>query len=1001
MSATLGVGAMNLGDGLKLETQILDGKTKLILAPYGAQAKDSRPTGNKARAQRAALKGKQPGQVLRSVQSNLVKTEQPVTKPRSEKDLGKVPSEKTPSNVLKELENKNHGTVIQQSVPPTKQFHGKPKPVAKNTTVSYVPKQRPQKKHGITAEELRESLVCLTQEQFQQILLTINHGSKSNVLDTVTKESEEETVEQLLKTESEPSGTEEHTSASPEKQEELHTVQQTNIQNARQQGHLFSTLGERESDKSLQEAKKAQWRRELDEQIALKKKLKETTQDYAKSRQHETHSTEYNGTTRLPFPDHSKEMYSSDYITPAQDDPLLKTSIGPATTESSPTISCGPSERASSFSSPELPAAIRTAFVLGEVAPLDHPFSAIKRQQQKIWLDELNKQREDVMLRKLQEKQKLLEEEDTDRWAMHFDSFKKQNNTQTQIPNKIVNLQRSEDLLPADEMPNSLTPSTFSTPSYLQRAGSELVKSTEEDNFQGQKSGFLRTMTSLLDPVQIEERDKKRLKQMEHQKAIAAQVEEKRRRKQLEEQQRKCEEQEEEQRLAKEREHMRKQFEEDAFRQKKKEEVLTLKTNELYQTMQRAQEEAHRIKQEQRMRDLAQKGHDISKLQRNLAGDLIQEDFSMAGSRSADILPEDHPIERNYSVNQSIATSVSPRKDTAVQTDVVMNTDFKRNEKAIAWRDLQNSSPDIPVEFKDQQNADVHVKKLMQLREKNKSKKENKNTANDTNDQYARVENQVKENVRKPDWNKNKPNRKYIPASEKYPKGLQKQREESKVKRQMELLHMIEKNNANNVQTKKRTSPERALSPKENTNVSVLHVDTKNRPIIKKEQPFQKTDSSFKRPDSPPVPAVKNRLQQNQKKQNVGTNLQGYNGNSVQGHTYTSKRSEISPESSEQESERPPSSNFIPYVRTKEIYYLDPDAPMSRPSTHDPQYRHEGDDNITRQIFSSDHARDPLLNPGVIKNKDRQQAILKGLSELRKGLLQKQKELETGLIPDV
>lgn len=33
------------------------------------------------------------------------------------------------------------------------------------------------------------------------------------------------------------------------------------------------------------------------------------------------------------------------------------------------------------------------------------------------------------------------------------------------------------------------------------------------------------------------------------------------------------------------------------------------------------------------------------------------------------------------------------------------------------------------------------------------------------------------------------------------------------------------------------------------------------------------------------------------------------------------------------------------------------------------------------QLF--DHLRDPLLNPNLVKNRDRQQAILKGLSELR------------------
>lgn len=47
---------------------------------------------------------------------------------------------------------------------------------------------------------------------------------------------------------------------------------------------------------------------------------------------------------------------------------------------------------------------------------------------------------------------------------------------------------------------------------------------------------------------------------------------------------------------------------------------MTLKTNALFQTMQRAQELAQRLKQEQKIRELAQKGHDTSRLTKNLGG---------------------------------------------------------------------------------------------------------------------------------------------------------------------------------------------------------------------------------------------------------------------------------------------------------------------------------------------------------------------------------------------
>ncbi|XP_075430960.1 coiled-coil domain-containing protein 66 isoform X2 [Ascaphus truei] len=974
---------MNLGDGLKLETQILNGKTKLILAPYGALANGNKQAANKARAQNATLKTKQPGQTLKSVQSYDVKAEQPAPKNRSlinaQKEHGIVPSDKPHSNVLKELENKRLTSVLQQNVQP-----GKTNPVSKKSLASKVYKPRPKHNHAISAEELRESLVCLTQEQFQQILMTINQGSQSVSKvqsedgDADTNEASEETIAGLLTAGAETSGKDGHISALTEKQD-LQTVEQTtNMQNARQQGgNMFSTLGEGERGKSLQEVKKAQWKKELDEQIAIKKKMKASAQERALSRHHTTHGAEY--------PGQSKEMHVNDTGAMDQDDLLPKTSTSTETSESPP-VSNGPSGRASSFSSPELPAAIRTAFVLGEAAPLDHPFSAVKRQQQKKWLEELNKQRDELILRKMQEKQKLSETEEPDRWAMHFDSFKKQND-----PPNTARKQQSENPLPSPELadPVPLELPTSPTPSYPQRAGSGVVKSAEEDHVQGQKAGFLRTMTALLDPVQIEERDKRRVKQLEHQKAIAAQVEEKRKRKQLEVEQRQREEQEEEQRLAREREQMQKHFEDDAIRQKQKEEVLSLKTKELYQSMQRAQEEAQRIKQEQRMRNLAQKGHDISKLQKNLSGDAVQLDFSRSGSRVTDVTLEDNLSGTNSVMKETFATLTSARKDTGVQTDAGMYTDVEIYAKETVRRHLQRSSPDIPIELKNQQKAERHQKKMKSQREKSGSRKENKNI--DTYEHFARTEKQVKENGRRPDWNKNKPSKQYVPASERYPKGLRKQREESKIRRQMELLNLVDKTTANNQQQKKRDSPRRSPSP---------HADTKGRHTVRKEEQFQKVDSNFKRPDSPPVPAVKNRLHQTQKRQTATSNRPVYSGNSVPGNLYTSTKNAVSPESSEQESERPPSSHFIPYVRTREIYYLDPDAPMSRPSTHDPQYRHDGD-CVSRQIFSSDHARDPLLNPNVVKNRDRQQAILKGLSELRKGLLQKQKELETGLIPDL
>ncbi|XP_066452644.1 coiled-coil domain-containing protein 66 isoform X2 [Eleutherodactylus coqui] len=955
---------MNLGDGLMLETQILNGKPKLIVAPYGVQDKMAKQAGNKGRTHKTSLKGKNPAQVLHAVQNNNAKTEQPVLKGRSA--VGALPPGKPPANVLKELENKHHDQNVQQ----TQLDPGPAKPVPKK--ISNMPRQRQQQKPSISAEELRESLVCLTQEQFQKILMTINQGSKPVTTDQAADNDEED---RETKGENIVENEEEVNSGLAEKNA-LPTTEQTNAQIV----SLLSALGERERDKSLQEAKKAQWRRELDEQVALKKKLKEAENDGINLRHREAYGRESSVSERTLSSDLLKNTPFNDYSTPDQEDPMLKTSTGTETSESSPY------GRASSFSSPELPAAIRSAFVLGEAAPLDHPFSAVKRQQQKKWLEELNKQREEDAMRKMEEKQKLQENVQQDHWAMHFDSFKKQKNF---CQNTMVLQQFENPQATSDPMENIPSPS-----SHRQQEQFETMKAAEQENVQSQKTGFLRTMTSLLDPVQIEERDRKRLKQLEHQKAIAAQVEEKRRRKQLEEEQRQREEQEEERRLAREREQMQQQYEEDSFKQKQKEEVLDLKTKELYHSMQRAQEEAQRLKQEQRIRHLLQKGHDISNLQKSVAGDTVHPEISGAAICNTDVISDQNVASV---MKQGTLTVTSPRKDTAVQTDdlnFVMKPDPASYYKETTWRHERNASPDIPIEFKNQsRKAEVQIKKSHVKRDRNDSSKENTDSYSDVYDQFARTEKQGKEHGRRPDWNKNRPQKKYIPASDRYPRGLQKQREENKMRRQMELLHLVERN-SNNLHLRKVNSPEKPSVPREEAKISAQHEDIKTIQEVRKEDRVQKVESSFKRSDSPPVPAVKNRLNHAQKRSTPPL-TSVYNGNTV------SIQRHVTPDLEKLESDRPPSSRFVPYVRTKEIYYLDPHAPMSRPSTHEPQHNLTGNDQESLQMFSTDHARDPLLNPNVIRNKDRQQAILRGLSELRKGLLQKQRELETGLIPDI
>ncbi|XP_048082465.1 coiled-coil domain-containing protein 66 isoform X9 [Ursus arctos] len=785
---------MNLGDGLKLETELLDGKTKLILSPYECKSKNSVKMGNKTKIAKCPLRTKQTGYILKSTQNTCIRS-------------GKL------------LQKKRMGSET-----------------------------------------------------------SLAKGQGSLHLNSISNQPEDENVMGVFqKTEALSSVLDENKSVLNKNQETSKQYEQKiAIENVWKPADIFSTLGERERDRSLLEAKKAQWKKELDEQVALKKKEKEASEKWSNPwKKFESDKIIWENFQIL---DQSKTYASSSSI-----------------------LSQSPSQiTVVQADGHPLP---RASQILEEALPPERPFSALKQEQQRKWIEDLNKQIEDDRQRK--------------------------------IEGKITSSKELADLR------SVYTPTTGSQvePSEEEHIAKPVRDITTANS---QKTNFLRSMTALLDPAQIEERDRRRQKQLEHQKAITAQVEEKRRKKQLEEQQRKKEEEEEERRLARDREEMQKQYEQDILKQKQKEEIMTLKTNELFQTMQRAQELAQRLKQEQRIRELAQKGHDTSGLIKNLGGHGLDD---VSGKK-----------------NTCTNSATSPKKDTAVQTDDLNTGTFTSAESCcgtVIEREILNCSS--PAEFNEQFNTKKDKEELINQVKGANLEKEN-SWYNDQCNEFARTEKtHMKKCPKRPDWNINKPLKRYIPASEKYPKQLQKQREEKKVRRQMELLNLVERNNPGHLCQNRGTSP-------------VLPSCQETEPrfrwhlIKKEEEPLKSNAFGKERSQSPPVPVVKNRTQQTQTLKNSNYERENL--------ILEGSQTETSPGPSEP-------SHFIPYVRTNEIYYLDPDAPLSRPLTQDLQYQNPHDcDQEQRQLFDSD-VRDPLLNPNLVKNRDRQQAILKGLSELR------------------
>ncbi|NXB31589.1 CCD66 protein, partial [Eulacestoma nigropectus] len=154
-------------DGLKLETEVLDGKLRLILASSD-KSKPAIKMGNKARAPKQALRIKHTGLLLRPAQNTCIKQEN-LTKPRSESSLSMAKGEKLQLNKHSshEATTKGHSLIFQRDK--TNRFLDSEDPnIVKKT------KQKPHTPH-VSAEDLK-SLVCLTQEQLQQILMIVKEG---------------------------------------------------------------------------------------------------------------------------------------------------------------------------------------------------------------------------------------------------------------------------------------------------------------------------------------------------------------------------------------------------------------------------------------------------------------------------------------------------------------------------------------------------------------------------------------------------------------------------------------------------------------------------------------------------------------------------------------------------------------------------------------------------------------------------------------------------------
>ncbi|XP_067096597.1 coiled-coil domain-containing protein 66 isoform X2 [Osmerus mordax] len=915
---------MNLGDGLMFELE--NGKPRLKLINNGS---------------------KNPNTILSKHRpQNALNSKHQVSKEPGSEDLSKVQGKQRDRETrIKTTAPKTEVTKSDVSLAAPNPSKQRGRDVAENRTkgVSRVqPSDRrgPSIRLGSTDAEkdLAKDTVCLTSDQITQILSTISKASPGSTQQWNThsqtrsgfaQSSQEVPLNDSTKTVDHRETLNVKSNAGAQ-----NGIAQKTQEDKRVTNGLFTSLGETEKDKEAVEAQKAQWRRELDEQMAMK------------VHQRKTPEVADEGVRRTG---------DMDVLWPAQRD---------------------------------LPAAIRSAFVLGEATPTDHAFIVQKRALQRAWLQDLDQQRQDDKLRHKQEKQLLNQRENNEHWASHFDSLQMKPPPQPRPP-------------PAAERGEWGALSSLSQPRTLSGALSMAweASSTCGASSTGRASvdaagvppraSHLRTMTALLDPAQIEERERNRIKQQEHQRAIEAQVEERRWKREQEEAARVALEQEEERRVELERQQLQQQYLQDTRRHRQKEELLERQTEQLHQSVQRAQEEAAKDKQQQRIKELARKGHDVSNLLRSLEGPPTAS--QTLPTRESPSPRQQEPAGRR----EEAVSTASPRRDTAMQT-----VDSVWPAPAPPQQEHGVYTPDIPVEYRPPTlappppNAKRSRRDPRQAQPRQGAGKENVHRGGggeggeDPYEAFARTDvglQGARGGGRRPEWNSQRPGRRFVPASERYPAGLQQSRQEKRLRRQIELMTLVERNTAS-----------RTPQPDQNHQAPLLHPPlprqaspTQGRTRAGSPRKGERSVSSMsnlpanhnERGRSPPVPALKHRLQ-------------------TQGPPLETHSPPLETHSPPLETNSPlPPSEFVPYVRTDEVYHLDPLAPLSRPPTvcHPQAKAHT--DGPRSTAGPPGVPRDPLLNPELLKNRERQQAILRGLSELRQGLLQKQRALETGFNP--
>ncbi|TNN44713.1 Coiled-coil domain-containing protein 66 [Liparis tanakae] len=208
-----------------------------------------------------------------------------------------------------------------------------------------------------------------------------------------------------------------------------------------------------------------------------------------------------------------------------------------------------------------------------EATPVEEVLSVGRREaQRRRWLEELDQQREEESERRRREKLLQSQTEDHDLWATHFDSMLRPRGPALSTGAERGGWEPTSSLSLVWEAESVGGASVGGASVGGASVGGASVGGASVDTTSGYpaRASHLRTMTALLDPAQVEERERRRLKQLEQQRAIEAQVEERQLQRRREEARRREELEEEERKVALERETLERRYKLDTLRERQK-----------------------------------------------------------------------------------------------------------------------------------------------------------------------------------------------------------------------------------------------------------------------------------------------------------------------------------------------------------------------------------------------------------------------------------------------